>query len=453
MCIRDSTNTTTRISNGIGGAQSNGLSLNPVISQSGRYIAYESRATNLVSGDTNSQSDIFLYDTTTAATTRLSVSSTGAQATAFSADAVISGDGSTVAFNSIATDLVAGDANTAGDVFVRNIAAGTTVIASRATNGTQGNAASGAEDISLSSDGKLIAFDSIATNLVAGDTNARLDVFVRDLTIPAIPTTTRVSVSSGGLQGNDDSYLDVITPDGKYILFDSFATNLVSDDTNGSADVFIYERAAGITLRVSLGVGGVEGNDETSIADISADASVLVFKGSATNLVPNDTNEFTDIFVRQPLNLPVTLSGTLTLQGISPTAPDQTLTFSFRTGGVDTVKTILVSPSGAFAIAGLPRANYTVLISGGSYLSKRIAVDLSEGNVTLPAPVLVKTGDGTRDNAADIADLLRLIRAYNQISPSLSYDEGVDFNLDQVNDIGDLLLLIGNYNVLGDILP
>jgi len=171
--VRDTvTNTTIRISNGIGGAQSNGLSLNPVISQSGRYIAYESRATNLVSGDTNSQSDIFLYDTTTAATTRLSVSSTGAQATAFSADAVISGDGSTVAFNSIATDLVAGDANTAGDVFVRNIAAGTTVIASRATNGTQGNAASGAEDISLSSDGKLIAFDSIATNLVAGDTNA-----------------------------------------------------------------------------------------------------------------------------------------------------------------------------------------------------------------------------------------------------------------------------------------
>lgn len=452
--VRDTiANTTTRITSGIGGAQTNGLSVNPVISRDGRYIAYESTATNLVVGDTNGQRDIFLYDTTTATTTLLSVSSSGQQATSGSQDAAISGDGSTVAFYSNATNLIAGDTNAAGDVFVRNIAAGTTILASVATDGTQGNAPSGFEGISLSNDGKVIAFDSDATNLVPMDVNSRLDVFVRDLTVPTTPTTTRVSIRTGGLQGNDDSFLDKITPDGKYILFDSYASSLIVGDTNGAVDVFIHERATGATYRVSLGEGGVEGNDETSLADISADASVLVFTGYATNLVPNDTNGFVDVFARAPLNLPVTLSGTLTLQGIAPSAPNQTLTFTFRTDGVDTVKTVSVGPSGAFDIAGLPRATYDILISGGSYLSKRISVDLSAGNVTLPNPILLKTGDATRDNAVDITDLSRLIRAYNQPSSSLSYDEGVDFNLDQVNDIGDLLLLVGNYNAIGDILP
>jgi len=452
--LRDTVNnTTTRISSGINNALTDGGSFYPTISSDGRYIAYESLAINLVAGDTNAIRDVFVYDRTMTTTTRLSVGISGAQANGQSYNAAISGDGSAIAFFSAATNLVTGDTNAVGDVFVRNIVAGTTTIVSVSTGGTFGDDISGTNDIAISQNGKVIAFDSIATNLVVGDTNARLDVFVRDITVSASPTTTRISIGTRGVQGNGISYLDVITPDGQSILFDSNSTNFVSDDTNNDFDVFLYNRTTGTAIRVSLGVGGVEGDNESSFADISADGSRLVFASFATNLVPDDTNGFIDIFLRTLTNASASLTGTLTLQGIAPTAPNQTLTFTFRTGGTDTVKTISVPRSGAFAIADLPRANYDVLISGGSYLSKRIAVDLSAGNVTLPAPVLVKTGDGTRDNAVDIADLLVLITAYNKISPAAGYNASVDFTLDGANDIGDLVLLIGNYRAIGDILP
>jgi len=449
--LRDTlNNTTTRISNGINNALTNESSAYPTISSDGRYVAYESFATNIVANDTNIARDVFVYDRTTATTTRLSIGIAGVQSNAQSYNAVISGDSSAVAFFSEATNLVPGDTNAVGDVFVRNIAAGTTAIVSVSTSGALGDGISGTNDISISQNGKVIAFDSLATNLVTGDTNARLDVFLRDITVPASPTTTRVSVGAGGVQGNGSSFLDVITPDGNSVLFDSNATNLVSGDTNANYDVFLYNRASGTTTRVSLGVGDVQGNSESSFADISADGSRIVFASFATNLVPNDTNGFVDVFLRTLTQTGANLTGTLNLEGISANAPSQTLTFTFRTGGVDTVKTVSVSPSGAFAIADLPRANYDVLISGGSYLSKRISVNLSAGSVTLPAPVLVKTGDGTRDNAVDIADLSLLITAYNRTTPAAGYDVRVDFNLDGMNDIDDLILLITNYNMMGD---
>ncbi len=452
--VRDTVaNTTARITNGINNSVVDGSSIVPSISSDGRYVAYESAATNLVAGDANGVRDIFVYDRNTAITSLLSVSSAGAQSNARSFNAVISGDGSTVAFYSEGSNLVANDTNNFGDVFVRNIAAQTTQIVSVSTSGTQGDNTSGADDISLSNNGKLIVFDSNATNLVAGDTNARLDVFVHDITISSAPTTTRVSVSTTGGEGNGLSFLDVITPDGKYVVFDSNATNLVSGDTNSTFDVFLYNRLTATTTRVSLGAGNSEGNGESSFADISADGSRLVFASFASNLIANDTNLSIDIFLRQLTETDVSLTGVLNLQGIDANAPNQTLTFTFRAGGVDTIRTVSVSPSGAFAITGLPRANYNVLVSGGSYLSKRISADLSSGGVTLADPILLKTGDGNRDNVVDLNDLLLLISAYNQISPGRGYDVKVDLDLDGSNDITDLLLLISNYGMQGDILP
>ncbi len=196
----------------------------------------------------------------------------------------------------------------------------------------------------------------------------------------------------------------------------------------------------------------MQGNDESSFGDISADGSKIVFASFANNLVPNDTNTFVDIFLRTLGEASASLTGRLNLEGIVPNAPHQTLTFTFRTGGVDTVKTVSVSPSGSFTITGLPRGNYNVLISGGSYLSKLVNADLSAGNVTLPAPILLKTGDANRDNAVDFTDLNLLIVAYNKTSPSRDYNVSVDLNLDGSNDILDLLLLIDNYNSIGDIL-
>ncbi len=452
--LRDTVaNTTTLITKGIAGAQTNGSSRTPSISANGRYIAFESLATNLIAGDTNGVRDVFFYDTQLHAIARLSTDTGGAQSNGQSYGAVISGDGTAVAFYSTATNLVTGDTNAVGDVFVRNLFTGTTTRVSVATDGTQGNSSSGADDIAISYDGKLIAFDSVASNLVAGDTNGSLDVFIRDITLPAVPTTTRVSVNSAGIQGNGSSYLDSITPDGRFVVFDSDSTNLVGDDTNLLFDVFVRDRTLSTTLRVSLNGDGTQGNDESSLADISADGNIVVFASFATNLAPNDTNGFSDIFLRTPLRDTSTVSGTLTLEGIVPTAPNQTLTFTFHNGLVQYVRTVLISPSGAFSITGLPRANYTLLITGSSYLAKKIVFDSSAGDITLPSPILMRTGDANRDNVVDIADLLLLINAYNQISPAVGYTVAADFTLDGTNDISDLLLLIGNYNQMGDTLP
>ena len=144
-----------------------------------RYaVAFISLATNLVAGDTNGVEDIFVRDTQTGTTTRVSVANDGSQGNGMSSLASISGDGRYVAFYSGATNLVAGDTNGVWDVFVRDTQAGATTLVSVASDGTQGN--DGSSTPSISSDGRYVVFISYATNLVAGDTNATRDVFVRD---------------------------------------------------------------------------------------------------------------------------------------------------------------------------------------------------------------------------------------------------------------------------------
>ena len=233
--LRDrQTNTTTRISVATGGAQANGTSDRPTISNDGRYILYESAATNLVAGDTNAVTDLFLYDRIAATTTRVSLDGSGVQGNGLSDDGAISGDGSTVSFESDATNLVAGDTNAKTDVFVRTIATGVTVRGSLGAAAVQGNNIS--TDPSLSVDGKKLAFASTATNLVTGDTNNRSDVFIRDL---VAGTTTRYSIADGGAQGNDTSQDPWLTGDGKTVAFASLATNLVTGDTNAASDIFV----------------------------------------------------------------------------------------------------------------------------------------------------------------------------------------------------------------------
>jgi Tol biopolymer transport system component len=201
---------------------------------------YESTATNLVTGDTNGVSDMFMYDRVSATTTRVSVSSSATQANGLSDDGAISGDGSTVSFESDATNLVTGDTNAKGDVFVRTIASGLTVRGSVTNAGAQGNNLGG--DPSLSYDGKKLGFASTATNLVSADTNNRSDIFVRDL---VAGTTVRFSVSTSGVQGNDTSQDPWLTADGGTVAFASNATNLVASDTNSASDIFVRGLAMG----------------------------------------------------------------------------------------------------------------------------------------------------------------------------------------------------------------
>jgi len=293
--VRDlSTNTTTRVSVGSAANQANSLSLFPSkISADGRFVAFDSYANNLVPGDTNAKSDIFVRDLSTNTTTRVSVGSAGNQANEDSSSSSISADGRFVGFDSKASNLVPGDTNNSYDIFVRDTLTNTTTRVSVDSAGNQGTG--GSSDASISADGRFVAFLSNASNLVPGDTNASGDIFVRDL---LTNTTTRVSVDSAGNQGNDASSGGSISADGRFVAFSSLASNLVPGDTNASRDIFVRDLSTNTTTRVSVSGAGNQGNDYSSDASISADGRFVTFSSEASNIVPGDTNNKEDIFVR-----------------------------------------------------------------------------------------------------------------------------------------------------------
>ncbi|MGH9542620.1 MAG: hypothetical protein ACRD2H_12145 [Terriglobales bacterium] len=320
---------TVRASVATDGTLANGNSRAPSISGGGRFVAFDSSATNLVPNDTwtNGNADIFLRDTCIGAptgcapsTTRLSVTPTGAQANGESENPRVSADGRYIAFDSGASDLVAGDVNGWPDVFVRDTcwgAAGAcspaTSLTSLATSGTQGDADS-FEQI-ITPDGRFVAFESYADNLVPGDTNGNPDIFVRDTCTGApagcTPTTFLASLTSaGGLSQGQLTYNVVpsLSANGRFVAFASMAGDLVPGDTNQRADVFLRDTCvnapagcAPTTTRVSIGNDGAQGNDGSSDQSISADGRLVALASLATNLVPADTEPpmaSKDIFVR-----------------------------------------------------------------------------------------------------------------------------------------------------------
>ncbi len=208
------------------GHPSNGYSSSASVSANGRYVAFESDATNLVRGDTNGQGDVFVHDMVTGATVAASVNAKGVLGNDYSGGPFISGNGRYVSFESNATNLVKGDTNGTLDVFVHDMATGRTTRASVRSNGVQGNDYS--EEPSLSASGRFVGFLSGATNLVKGDTNAMFEVFVHDM---ATGRTSRVSVRSNGLQGDLGSDEPMISGNGRFVVFGSNATNLVGGDT------------------------------------------------------------------------------------------------------------------------------------------------------------------------------------------------------------------------------
>ena len=283
---------TARVSVSSNGTAGNGYSYDASLSADGRYVAFTSVAANLVAGDTNGFEDVFIQDRTTRLTTRISVSGSGVQGDDGSYDPSISADGRYVAFTSAATTLITGDTNGCTDVFVRDLTTGQLSRASSSSSGGVGNGNS--FDPTVSADGRYIAFTSAADNLIANDTNVHDDIFVYDRTTGQ---TTRVNVSSNGTPSLGDSYAPAISADGRYIAFTSYAANLVTGDTNGSRDVFVRDRTAGLTTRVSVSSSGVQGNDTSYNPAISADGHCVAFVSGASTLVADDTNSFADIFV------------------------------------------------------------------------------------------------------------------------------------------------------------
>lgn len=291
------TGQTTRVSVSSSGTPGNDSSTPLSISADGRYVLLASLADNLVVGDTNGTYDAFVHDRLTHKTTRVSVSSSGAQGNNFSSPSAISSDGRFVAFTSYADNLVSKDTNGGADAFVHDRLTGQTTRVSINSLGKQGIGGSWAG--AISANGRYVAFGSDAANLSVGGTNGVYDAYVHDR---VTGQTTRVSVNSSSVPGNDYSEEpSAISADGRYVAFKSWADNLVAGDTNGVADAFIHDRMIGLTSRVSVGSAGVQGNYESYPTAISADGRYVALYSGADNLVAKDTNETYDAFVRDRL--------------------------------------------------------------------------------------------------------------------------------------------------------
>ncbi|HZG53856.1 MAG TPA: hypothetical protein VEZ40_17260, partial [Pyrinomonadaceae bacterium] len=273
------------------------------LSANGRFVAFTSAATDLVANDTNGKEDVFVRDLETGTTTLASVNAVGTGGG--NGNAIfpyLSADGGVLGFRSAASDIVANDTNNATDVFVRNLKTGVTTLVSVNSAGTaSGNGTS--SFASFSADGRVIAFASNASNLVANDTNgAVVDIFARDL---QAGTTVLVSAATAGAaSGNNQSSVPTVSADGRFVVFNSRATNLVTlADANGTDDVFVRDLTAAKTTLVSVDTEGkAAGNRNSHLQSpqaISADGNFIAFVSNASNLVGNDTNGTTsDVFVR-----------------------------------------------------------------------------------------------------------------------------------------------------------
>lgn len=293
------TGETTLVSVSSSGRQGNADSDYSNVSSDGRWVVFASQASNLVKGDTNGYWDLFIHDGVTGTTRLITRSPNGTPAngdTSYTGPSSLSSDGRFVTFSSQASNLVHGDTNGQTDVFVYDRETRRIRRASVNTGEVEGNAASG--DPTISAGGRFLVFDSSATNLVKNDTNGVRDVFIRDL---VNGTTRRVSVSSIEVAGNQSSGYPTVSDDGRFVAFDSYSTNLVGSDTNGAQDVFVRDLANGVTRRVSVNSAKEEGDAGGTYAFLSASGEHVVFQSDSTNLVANDTNGTTDIFLRGPL--------------------------------------------------------------------------------------------------------------------------------------------------------
>jgi Ca2+-binding RTX toxin-like protein len=374
------TNTTTRVSIDSAGNQGNSDSSSPSISADGRFVAFASFASNLLP---NMRYDILVRDLLTNTTTNISVDSAGNPANNFSSSPSISADGRFVAFDSFASNLVAGDTNNNSpvrnsDIFLRDLLTSTTTRASIDSAGNQGN--SNSFSPSISADGRFVAFQSFVSNLVPGDTNNQPDIFVRGL---LTNTTTLVSVDSAGNQGNNFSSSPSISSDGRFVAFKSFASNLVPGDTNNQPDIFVRDLSTNTTTRVSVDSAGNQGNNLSSSPSISADGRFVAFKSLASNLVPENTNNQSGIFVRD------LLTNTTTRVSVDSVKVDPVK-------GLDSSGPLSISADGRFVVFGSDVSN---LVSGDTNNSSDIFVaDIGSTPGGINNPPNVINGTSSDDN-------------------------------------------------------
>lgn len=274
-----------------GGIDPNGSSYESALSKDGRYIFIESRATNLILGDTNSNDDVFRLDRETGTVIRVSTDGANAELHAASGNPAPDSSGNLVAFDT-STAIAATDSNSNFDVYLKNITTGAVEQISVSSGGAGANAQS--QDPDMSADGTRIVFESNANNLDIGDTGLDFDIFIRDLNLG---TTTRISKAAGGGEADDHSFNPRISADGRYVVFESDATNLVAGDMNSASDIFLYTVETGALERISEKPDGTEADFGSIRPDISGDGNIVVFQSDATNLDANDMSTLDSVYV------------------------------------------------------------------------------------------------------------------------------------------------------------
>jgi hypothetical protein len=288
-------NTTILASKNNSGTPGDSGSLAPSISADGRYVTFSSAASNLVPADTNGSPDIFVFDRVAQTIQRVSVDNGGVEGNDGSSNAMISGNGNFIVFWSNASNLVPNDNNGVSDIFVHDRLAGTVERVSVDNSGNEGDSASQYPTISF--DGRYVAFHSFATNFASGGNGANAFVYDRQTN-----TIERVSENNAGNPGNISSRFPIISDSGRYVTFESFASDLVPSDTNGSPDTFVYDRQTNTIEMISVDDAGNQGNGFSENPSISSDGKYVTFWSNSTNLVPGDTNGLDDFFLHNRAN-------------------------------------------------------------------------------------------------------------------------------------------------------
>ncbi|MEW6404974.1 MAG: hypothetical protein AB1649_24525 [Chloroflexota bacterium] len=414
------TGVTTKVSVDSSGVAGNGWSDGPAISDDGRYITFNSEAINLVPSDTNGVTDIFLHDMQSGVTERISIASDGTQANSGSSDASISADGRYVAFSSSATNLVAGDTNAKSDIFVRDRQTGTTTRVSVNSSGVEADR--GAYDASISGNGRFVSFTSTANNLQSQDPMGFEYVYVHDR---QAGTTTLASIFSDGSRMYGTSEQSVISADGRYVAFQY-------DDRGDSMPIFViyaHDMVTGITATV---VGrGASGDDWSALPTISADGRFVAFV-SGEVLVSADTNGATDVYLKEmayavpDVTAPIVTS--ITRIQADPTNlanVDFALTFSEPVTGVDVSDFALTlgGPISGSSITGITGSgqNYIVSVNTGTG-DGTLRLDLIDNDSIKDAALNALEGIGRNDGTFTEGEVYTIDKAIPAVVSILRAD-------------------------------
>lgn len=284
----------TKVSRAFDGGGIDGGAGSPAISADGRYIAYTSAASNIVDdNDTSHAPNVFVWDRQTGVTRRVSQTLDGGAAPGFSRGPTLSADGRYIVYSSFASNIVSDDTNNEVDVFVWDRDTGTTRKVSQSSSGGAANSYS-ADHAAISRDGRFIAYHSNASNIVSGDANNRMDVFVWDRDTES---TIKVSRAADGGGINHDASSPTISDDGRFITYESEASNIDPADVNKYEDIFMWDRDTDITRRISSGLKGSSANGGSITPAISSDGSYVAYSSWATNIVPGGSGRHHDVLL------------------------------------------------------------------------------------------------------------------------------------------------------------